>query len=185
MLYIRVDNLWQEEENLIAILEKGRCGTTCSIKDIKIKNEELNMTNQELGKIVNDITINKEEEKKKQEIEKEKLEKEKLEKENMKEKEKKETEEKTEEEIEDKYLCSDEDEEDLEKTKILNENIEIFEENKKKVKITSLISNFKFGIFNLDKGHLKEFDIEIFEENKKKVLNFDILYRKGYFKIEY
>jgi hypothetical protein len=28
-------------------------------------------------------------------------------------------------------------------------------------------------------------NIEIFEENKKKVLNFDILYRKGYFKIEY
>lgn len=93
--------------NHIAILERGRCGGTCSIKDNQIKDEvlEMEITKEELLKMVNDKVA---------EILDAKL----LEGKETKQEEKLESKNpENEEDIEDAYFESEEDEEDIDKAK--------------------------------------------------------------------
>jgi hypothetical protein len=108
--------------NHIAILEQGRCGNTCSIKDNEIQNKEvLDMTKEELEQLVDqkvndkvaEILDNKQKEHEANETKKKEAEEEKKKSEGKKE----EPNEPKDDEIEDAYLNGDEDEDDLEKAK--------------------------------------------------------------------
>jgi hypothetical protein len=107
--------------NHIAVLERGRCGNTCSIKDTKIEKGVLDMTKEELEQLVDqkvndkvaEILDNKQKEHEANETKKKEDEEEKRKSEGKKE----ETNEPKDDDIEDAYLNGDDDEDDLEKAK--------------------------------------------------------------------